>query len=218
MDLTTWTGRRISHPDNSPSRRTQSWSYQISGDSLEQIARERLAAGNTTGNTSETATTNSPLASISNSTNGGRTVHHSIHVPERSFPGKLIKKSFWSSWIMMIFLQRNDVLLNKTFQVAGNQSRILNSLAKEMLLVTILVPLRVFQKIPLLILKSQQHQVQQRWNPLARKLLIMKRRWVTTCKLKQQNFAVCQRKQTNIHWYTDVISRWISLIYSPKLW
>ena len=89
-----WTGRRISHPDNSPSRRTQSWSYQISGDSLEQIARERLAAGNTTGsttgntigNTSE-ATTSSPLASISNSTNGRRTVHHSIHVPERSFPG-----------------------------------------------------------------------------------------------------------------------------------
>ena len=88
------TGRRISHPDNSPSRRTQSWSYQISGDSLEQIARERLAAGNTTGNTtgntSETATANSPLASISNSTNGGRTVHHSIHVPERSFPGKIL--------------------------------------------------------------------------------------------------------------------------------
>ena len=96
---TIWTGRRISHPDNSPSRRTQSWSYQISGDSLEQIARERLAAGNTTGsttgnaigNTSE-ATTSRPLASISNNTNGGRTVHHSIHVPERSFPGKVYSK------------------------------------------------------------------------------------------------------------------------------
>ena len=99
-------GRRISHPDNSPSRRTQHWSYQISGDSLEQIARERLAAGNTTGNSTanstgnttgssnetsnanSSSTSNSPLASISNSTIGGRTVHHSFHVPERSFPGK----------------------------------------------------------------------------------------------------------------------------------
>ena len=98
-------GRRISHPDNSPSRRTQHWSYQISGDSLEQIARERLAAGNTTGNSTanstgnttgssdetsnsnSSSTSNSPLASISNSTDGGRTVHHSFHVPERSFPG-----------------------------------------------------------------------------------------------------------------------------------
>lgn len=91
-------GRRISHPDNSPSRRQQSWSYQISGDSLQDFARERLNAGNTTGNSTDnttgdtadsnnSATTNSPLASISNSASGGRTVHHSIHVPERSFPG-----------------------------------------------------------------------------------------------------------------------------------
>jgi len=59
--------------------------------------------------------------------------------------------------------------------------------------VTILVPLRVFQKFPLLI-QPQQHQVHQRQKPLRKKLLIMKRRWVMTCKLRQQNCAVCQRK------------------------